>query len=276
MLPGRGHVRRPAEPIRFITEMVESEPTGRRQLAFDFSHRPSLSGEDFIVAPCNQTAVAWVDSWPAWPAPALVVYGPPGCGKSHLASVWQARAGAVKIDLPLAEGIDPHQALGDAKAVVVEDVDRWIGDGAAQRQLFHLYNLVAERHGHLILTARLMPAQWPMTLADLRSRIAAAPAVAIDLPDQDMVVALMTKLFADRQLKVGDDVLAFLLARMDRSFDAARLLVAALDEAALDARRNVTVPFASEVLRDIGPDGHNSHSHDSHGDCAGHDHGGVS
>lgn len=245
--------------------MAESEEPSGRQLAFDFSQRPSLSGEDLIVAPCNQTAVAWVDSWPAWPAPALVVYGPAGCGKSHLASVWQARAKALRLEFPQAEGGDLHQALGDAAAVVVEDVDRWIAAFSAQQQLFHLYNMVAERRGQLMLTARLSPAQWPMTLADLRSRIAAAPAVAIELPDQDMVGALMVKLFADRQLKVGEDVLVFLLARMDRSFDAARRLVAALDAAALQARRNVTVPLASEVLRQIGPDGQGRQDAEGHG-----------
>lgn len=233
----------------------EDPGRGRRQLAFDFSHRPSLSGEDFIVAPPNQAAVAWVDSWPAWPAPALVVYGPPGCGKSHLASVWQARAAARRLSLPLPAASDPLQAIGEATAVVIEDVEGWIAAGDAQRQLFHLYNLMAERRGHLMLTARQAPGQWPMTLADLRSRVTAAPAVAIEPPDEDLVAALLMKLFADRQLKVGEDVLTFLLARMDRSFDAARRLVAALDDAALHARRNVTVPLASEVLREVGPDG---------------------
>lgn len=233
----------------------EDPGRGRRQLAFDFSHRPSLSGEDFIVAPPNQAAVAWVDSWPAWPAPALVVYGPPGCGKSHLASVWQARTAARRLTLPLPASSDPLQAIGDAPAIVIEDVERWIGADDAQRQLFHLYNLMAERRGHMMLTARQAPAQWPTTLADLRSRMTAAPAVAIEPPDEDLVAALLMKLFADRQLKVGEDVLTFVLARMDRSFDAARRLVAALDDAALHARRNVTVPLASEVLREVGPDG---------------------
>jgi DnaA regulatory inactivator Hda len=240
----------------------------RRQLTFDFSHRPSVSGEDFIVASCNEAAVAWVDSWPDWPAPALVVYGPPGCGKTHLASVWQARAAALRLILPFPGRFDPLHAVGNAAAVVVEDVDRWIGDDAAQRQLFHLYNVVAERRAKLMLTARQPVALWPMALADLRSRVAAAPAVAIEPPDEDLVAALLLKLFVDRQLKVGDEVLTFLLARMDRSFDAARRLVAALDEAALHARRNVTVPLASEVLREVGPDGQNIH-----GVHAGHDHG---
>jgi DnaA regulatory inactivator Hda len=232
-----------------------ADKPGRRQFAFDFAHRPSQSGEDFIVAPSNAAAVAWVDAWPGWPAPTLVVYGPSGCGKSHLASVWQARAGALRLTLPQTGRFDPLQAMAGAVAVVVEDVDRWIATDDAQRQLFHLYNVVAERRGHMMLTARVPPALWPMRLADLRSRIAAAPAAAIEPPDEDLVAALLMKLFADRQLKVSDEVLTFLLARMERSFDAARRLVVALDDAALDARRNLTIPLAGEVLREVGPDG---------------------
>lgn len=228
---------------------------GGRQFAFDFAHRPSLGGEDFFVAPSNAEAVTWTDSWPDWPAPALVIHGPPGCGKTHLADVWRARAGALAIAVTDAGPFDPLRVLGDAAAAVIEDVDRWIAEGDAQRRLLHFYNLMAERRGHLMLTAREPPVRWPVTLADLRSRLAAAPAVAIAPPGEELIEALLVKLFADRQIRVGDDVLTFLLARMERSFDAARRLVAALDAAALDARRNVTVPLAGAVLRRVGPDG---------------------
>jgi chromosomal replication initiation ATPase DnaA len=185
--------------------------------------------------------------------------------------VWQARAAALRLTLPQA-AFDPVRQLGEATAAVVEDVDRWIGQEAAERQLLHLYNVLAERRGHLMLTAQQPPARWAMTLADLRSRIAAAPAAAIEPPDEALVTALLMKLFADRQIRVGDDVLTFLLARMERSFDAARRLVAALDTDALQARRNVTVPLAGDVLRRVGPDGRaaedDPHGHDHHG----HDH----
>lgn len=227
-----------------------------RQLAFDFGHRPSLGGDDFLVAPCNADAVAWIDAWPNWPAPAFVIHGPPGGGKSHLASVWRARANAIEIPAALVNATDVATALGDAPAAVVEDAERHVADDKFARGLFHLYNMLAERRGHLLLTARSPVAQWPIALADLRSRLQAAPAAAIDLPDENLTAALLVKLFADRQLKVGDDVLAYLLARMERSFDAARRLVAALDAAALDAKRNVSVPLAGEVLARLGPGGH--------------------
>lgn len=226
-----------------------------RQLAFDFGHRPSLGGDDFLVAPCNEAAVAWIDAWPNWPAPALVIHGPPGGGKTHLAGVWRARANAIEIPAASVNAFDAAAALGDALAAVVEDADSHAAEGPFARGLFHLYNMIAERRGHLLLTARLPVAQWPLTLADLRSRLQAAPAAAIELPDEALTAALLVKLFADRQLKVGDDVLAYLLARMERSFDAARRLVAAIDAAALDAKRNVSVPLAGEVLAKFGPSG---------------------
>ncbi len=229
-----------------------------RQLAFDFGHRPSLGGDDFLVAPCNEAAVAWIDAWPNWPAPALVIHGPPGGGKTHLAGVWRARANAIEIPAASVNAFDAAAALGDASAAVVEDADSHAAEGPFARGLFHLYNMIAERRGQLLLTARLPVAQWPLTLADLRSRLQAAPAAAIELPDEGLTAALLVKLFADRQLKVGDDVLAYLLARMERSFDAAHRLVAAIDAAALDAKRNVSVPLAGEVLAKLGPSGHGS------------------
>ena len=235
---------------------ASEEPVPGRQLAFDFGHRPSLGGDDFLVAPCNADAVAWIDAWPSWPAPALVIHGPPGCGKTHLAGVWRARVAAIEIPAASVNPADIASALGTAQAAVVEDADRQASDDGFARGLFHLYNMLAERRGHLLLTARIPVLQWPLALADLRSRLQAAPAAAIDLPDENLTAALLVKLFADRQLKVGDDVLAYLLARMERSFDAARRLVAALDAAALDAKRNVSVPLAGEVLARLGPDGH--------------------
>jgi chromosomal replication initiation ATPase DnaA len=119
---------------------------------------------------------------------------------------------------------------------------------AAQRTLLHLFNLVAQRQGHLLICARLPPARWALSLPDLRSRLAAAPAVRLDPPDEGLLAALLLKLFADRQLVVEPEVVEYLVPRMERSFEAAGRLVQALDAASLAARRRVTLPLAREVL----------------------------
>ncbi len=213
------------------------------QLILDLGHRPALGERDFLVAPCNQAAVQWLDRWPDWPAPALAIHGPAGCGKTHLARVFAARSRAPILEAERVTTASVPARLGEARACVVDDADR-----ADAEPLLHLYNLIAERGGHLLLTAREPPARWPGLLPDLRSRLAAAPAVGVSAPDDALLAALLVKLFADRQLAVGEEVVLFLVRQMERSFDAARRLVADLDAAALRDRRSITIPLARSVL----------------------------
>lgn len=213
------------------------------QLVLDLGHRPALGEADFLVAPSNEAAVAWLDRWPAWPAPALSIVGPPGCGKTHLARVFAARSGARVIAAETLAAEPPPDLLGSAPAAIVDDADR-----APAEPLLHLHNLAAERGRHLLVTARTPPARWGAVLPDLRSRLAAAPTVAVAAPDDALLGALLVKLFADRQLVVGEEVVLFLLRQMERSFEAARLLVGALDAAGLAEGRRITVPLARAVL----------------------------
>ncbi|MBY0431678.1 MAG: DNA replication protein, partial [Rhodospirillales bacterium] len=184
--------------------------------------------------------------WPDWPGPALVLHGPEGCGKTHLAHVFAARTGAVIIratDLGLS---DPPVLLENA-AVVVEDADT----GVDERALFHLYNAAKEAGRKLLITAQTAPSRWGLRLPDLRSRLSAAQQTAILPPDDTLMTALLVKLFTDRQLRVGPEVISYLMGRMERSFHAARQVVAAADALALAERRQVTVPLLRKVLGDV-------------------------
>jgi chromosomal replication initiation ATPase DnaA len=203
---------------------------------------------DFLPAPANETALAFVDAWPQWPGVALVLHGPEGAGKSHLAAIWQARAQPLAIDPQQLAGTPARTLLGAAQAVLLEDLDRALAVVPLEEPLFSLWTALAERGGHLLLTARLPPARWALGLPDLASRLRGAAAVTLAAPDDELLAGLLVKLLNDRQVRIAPEVVRFLLPRIERSFAAVHCLAEALDRAALAEHREITVPLARAVL----------------------------
>jgi chromosomal replication initiation ATPase DnaA len=218
------------------------------QLPLDLGHRTALGKEDFFAAPCNENALLWLNRWPDWPATGLVLYGSPGCGKTHLAEIWRARSAAAIVAAAALHEQDAAEIISNASTLVVENIDAEV----PERTLLHLYNLVGEKGGNILFTAIDPPARMAFRLPDLISRLRAMPAISIAEPDDMVLSAVMQKMFEDRQMPVGEEVISFLLARMERSFIAARNIADEIDRLALAEQRQVTIPLARRVLAEFG------------------------
>lgn len=220
-----------------------------RQLVFELGHRPAFGREDFLVGPSNEAAVAMIDAWPNWPGPAAALSGPAGSGKTHLAEVWRAAAGAVRLDLS-ALGEADLPALVAQRAIILEDLAT-LSD-REERALFHLLNLVREEEAALLLTSRAAPGHIEVRLPDLASRLRALPHAELGAPDDALLAGVLVKLFDDRQLRVAEPLIAYLTSRIERSISVLRDVVEALDRASLSGKRPITVPLAAEVLQSLG------------------------
>ena len=216
------------------------------QLSFDLPSVPAFGRADFMVAPSNAIAVASIESWRNWPNRKLVLTGPAGAGKSHLTHVWASQTGA---EVCSAADLTDADVSGLATGcVAVEDVSDIAEHPKAQTALFHLHNLVLAEGHSLLMTGAKAPAFWGITLPDLASRLMATQVATLDLPDDTLLAAVIAKLFADRQLAPKPDLISYLVLRIDRSFAAARDVVAALDTASLAQKRPITKALAATVL----------------------------
>ena len=214
------------------------------QLRLGLEHTAALSRESFIVSPGNGEALNTVESWPAWPGRTLALVGPDGCGKSHLAAIWAENAGAV---------IVPEDATDmsayEGRPVLLEKADLPGRDDV----LFHLINMAGQPGGGLLLTARTAPSEWPVALPDLRSRLNALTVAPMGAFDDTVLRGVLHKLFRERMIRPSEDLLDYLVRRIERSAAHARAVVDQLDEAAAAEHRPVSRVLARQVL-DFEPD----------------------
>lgn len=217
-----------------------------QQLSFDLPAKTALGRDDFFVAPSNAMAVALLDPSFHWPSGKLVLTGPVGSGKTHLAHVWASQTGAKILQ---ASSLREEQVPRLAQApVVVEDVPAIAGNPEAQNALFHLHNLVLSNGHALMLTGRAAPNLWQLSLADLQSRVQAATHAELQAPDDALLAVVLAKLFNDRQVTPKPDVIPYLVAHMDRSFAAAAVIVKQLDSLALSEGRTLSRPLAVRLM----------------------------
>ena len=216
------------------------------QLSFELPVKPALGRGDFMVAYSNAMALAMIEATDAWENSKLVLIGPTGAGKTHLAHVWAgAMGGRIVQAVNLAQADVPGLAIGP---LVVEDVPLIAQDLDAQTALFHLHNLMQAAGHPLLMTGTSEPHHWALSLPDLQSRIDASGVATLDAPDDTLLAAVLAKLFADRQLMPRPDVIPYLILRMERSFAAARDVVVAMDEAGLSRHAPLTRALAAQVL----------------------------
>jgi chromosomal replication initiation ATPase DnaA len=209
------------------------------QLPLDLPVRSAMGAADFVVSESNREAVAWLDRWPDWPGAALAIYGPAGCGKTHLGHVWQSRSGAFFID-PAA---DPARLDRLPEGQLVLD-----GVRLPEEHLFHLINHVRARGATLLILDREPPARWTVRLPDLASRLAAMPAVGVQAPDDALLAAVLAKHFSDRQVEVAPGVIDYLVRQIERSFIAAATTARLLDRTAMARGVAISLKLARDVL----------------------------
>jgi chromosomal replication initiation ATPase DnaA len=216
------------------------------QLPFDYGHAPSHLEDDFIEGEGNRLALAHIRTYPDWPGPLTLIEGPAKSGKTHLAGIWARRAEAM---FAAPGDLEQLSRAGGAAPLVVEDIERC---GYDEDALFHLINQSMRDGRPMLMTTREPIANWPFETDDLKSRARLAQRFALALSDDIQLSQMFVKLFGDRQVAVDPKVIAFLVARMERSPEEAVALADLTDQLALSRGTAITRRIAAAALAERG------------------------
>ena len=215
-----------------------------RQLPLPFVPQTSYAGVDFIAAPSNAAALAWLARPADWPFARLALYGPKSSGKTHLLHVWCVREAGTLWSAADVVGVP---VLPSSGPVGVDDADL-----AEEAALFHLINAAAQAGRPLLLVGRAAPSRWGTCLPDLASRLRATTSVGIGAAEDVLLERLLVRLLAEHQLEMPLALQTWLRARLPRDAAALMEAVARLDRLALAHGRGMTRVLAAMVLRGMG------------------------
>ena len=196
-----------------------------RQLAFEFPHKSAYAVHEFVRGDCNDLAFRTIRRWRDWRPRQRVMFGPLGSGKTHLAEIWRADAGARRAAPETLGEIDPL-ALAAGGAVLLDGLER----ATSERGLFHLLNAVKETDATLLMTSAAPINDRYRHFPDLQSRLDAIPTLKLSTPDDGVLSAILLKQLRDRAISIDARVVDYALRRMERSYEAVSRLVATLDE----------------------------------------------
>lgn len=228
--------------------------TRAQQLLLDLPLKPNYSEADYVESSCNWEASQWIRRWPDWPMKMIAIHGEPGCGKTHLAHIWQEKTGARFLSPADIVNLTPLDVIRDDHAFVLDDADPLFQkDGFDENYrkegwMFHFYNLIKEKNADLLLCGLQPPTQWKVKLPDLRSRLATILSIAVLSPDEDALRAVLFKLCSERGMILSSEAGNYILRRVERSFESVRTLVDTLDVYTLSTHRQLTLGLVREVL----------------------------
>jgi chromosomal replication initiation ATPase DnaA len=231
--------------------MGDEELNSPTQLYFDLPVREAFEKEDFLLSHSNEEAANWINKWPQWGdhTHCLIIYGLPGCGKTHLSYVWQKITDAKTISATKLQEIEFLR--NDGAIYIVEDVDETMLMAKDEEVFLHLYNWAKERNGYLLLTAKEHPKNWNLNLADLKSRVLSSPAIRIKSPGTELLQAVIIKQFNDRQIYLSQKVLKYIMLHTERSFETVRILIQIVDTLSLTEKKKVSISLVKRALEQM-------------------------
>ena len=214
-----------------------------QQLIFNFPFKKTYLSQDFYVSKNNFNAFKLIESWPQWPSRFINIFGPIGCGKTHLANILSSKINCLIIS---SKKIDENiiNQFKTKECLIIDDFDNDIDENL----LYSIINLANQDNKYLIISSPISLKKFKIELKDLNSRFTSFIEVGIDLPTDDLVKVILTKNFSDKQITISKKNIDYILNNIDRSYEKINLFSSLIDNLSLEKAKPINLKLIKDVL----------------------------
>lgn len=222
------------------------------QLPLLLEHRRLLGREDFLVSPCNIEVIEWIDIYPDWYGNnGIVVLGDKCSGKTHLSWLFSEKSGAKVYRISEIKDEIFSDIVPIESALVIDDIDKAVGDYDMEENLFHIINYAIECNTKMFFTTSKPLVNLDFKIVDLKTRLLSFPVANIYVPDDDLLKALLVKQFMERGIIVAPDVIEFIVKHIERNPSSVKELVERADLLSFEEKKRITIPFVKKIIEEM-------------------------
>ena len=216
------------------------------QLTFKFPFKTKYYEQDFYVSSNNFSAYRLIESWPNWPGKWVNIFGPKGCGKTHLSNILKKKINSVKI--VQAKDID------NEKAFILENLDCLIIDNFDQnvdeKLLYSILNHSKQQNIYILINSHLPLKDLKYELQDLHSRAKSFVNLGIELPTDDLLRVIISKSFSEKQIEITPKISEYIIKHIERSYEKVFKFIKEIDDLSLSSGKSININLIKKVLQD--------------------------
>ena len=217
------------------------------QLIFNFPFKRNYLKQDFYVSKNNFNAFKLIESWPKWPSRLVNIFGPTGCGKTHLANILKTKIQSIiKLSKDVSE--DVLREFKTKDCLIIDDYDNNIDE----KLLYSIINQANQDNKYLIISSMVSIKKFKTRVEDLKSRFTSFVDIGIDLPTDDLIRVILSKNFSDKQIEISEKNVEYILKNIERSYEKINTFSNSIDSLSLTKAQPIKLHLIKKVLNEIG------------------------
>ena len=213
------------------------------QLTFKFPFKITYYESDFYVSSNNFEVYKLIESWPEWTDKKINIYGPKGCGKTHLANILRKKLNSLIIKSSEIEKTNLDD-INKFECLIIDDYNNNIEENF----FYSFLNQITQTNKYLVINSQIPIKKTKVKLNDLKSRVDSFIDLGIDLPTDDLLRVIITKSFSDKQIKVNIKLLEFILKNIDRSYEKVFKFIRDIDNESLKLGKPISMKLIKSLL----------------------------